>query len=107
MATLVRILATGLFSFLLVSLNSQAADKFRVACFNLNNYLTEPSGNRPLKSTASRTKVRECLQMLKADVLALEEMGSTNALLELRDALRIEGMNYPYWDYVQAVDTNI
>ncbi|MDB6032346.1 MAG: Endonuclease/exonuclease/phosphatase [Verrucomicrobiales bacterium] len=92
---------------LFLSSNISVAERFRVACFNLNNYLTEASGNRPLKSAASKAKIRESLQALKADVVSLEEVGSTNALLELRDALNGEGLNYPYWDHVQGADTNI
>jgi endonuclease/exonuclease/phosphatase family metal-dependent hydrolase len=40
-------------------------------------------------------------------VLALEEMGSTNALLELRASLKTEGCDFPYWEHVQGFDTNI
>jgi endonuclease/exonuclease/phosphatase family metal-dependent hydrolase len=40
-------------------------------------------------------------------VLALEEMGGTNALLELRAALKTEGLDFPFWEHVQSFDTNI
>jgi endonuclease/exonuclease/phosphatase family metal-dependent hydrolase len=40
-------------------------------------------------------------------VLALEEMGTTNALLELRASLQRDGCDFPYWDWVQGYDTNI
>jgi endonuclease/exonuclease/phosphatase family metal-dependent hydrolase len=103
---LIRFVVTAS-SMLLLASDLKAAEKFRIACFNLNNYLTEASGNRPLKSAASKAKIRESLRTLKADVAGLEEVGSTNALLELRDALSAEGLNYPYWDYVQGADTNI
>lgn len=93
--------------FLLLPCQTCAAETFRVACYNLNNYLTEPSGNRPLKSAASKAKVREILRALKADVVSLAEMGSTNALLELRSALKSEGLDYPFWDHLQGADTNL
>jgi endonuclease/exonuclease/phosphatase family metal-dependent hydrolase len=34
-------------------------------------------------------------------------MGSTNALLELRDSLKAEGLDLPYWEHVSGFDTNI
>jgi len=40
-------------------------------------------------------------------VLAVEEIGSTNTLLELRSSLRAEGLNYPHWAHVAGFDTNI
>jgi len=84
-----------------------AGEKFRVGCFNLNNYITEPTGNRPLKGAESKAKVRESLRALDAHVLALEELGSPGALTELRESLKTEGMDYPHWEYVQGADTNI
>jgi endonuclease/exonuclease/phosphatase family metal-dependent hydrolase len=40
-------------------------------------------------------------------VLALEEIGSPNALLELRASLKNEGLDFPFWEHVQGFDTNI
>jgi endonuclease/exonuclease/phosphatase family metal-dependent hydrolase len=34
-------------------------------------------------------------------------MGSTNALMELRDSLKAKGLDFPYWEHVQGWDTNI
>jgi endonuclease/exonuclease/phosphatase family metal-dependent hydrolase len=34
-------------------------------------------------------------------------MGTTNALLELRDSLKAEGLDLPYWEHVSGSDTNI
>src|SRR5437867_1372173 len=84
-----------------------AAEVFRVASYNLNNYLEAASGTRPAKSAESKAKIREGLRLLQADVVALQEMGSTNALLELRDSLKAEGLHYPYWEHVSGFDTNI
>jgi endonuclease/exonuclease/phosphatase family metal-dependent hydrolase len=44
---------------------------------------------------------------MAADVLALEEMGSTNALYELQGSLRKEGVDYAYSAYVHGHDTNL
>ena len=84
-----------------------AAEQIRVGTYNVNNYLDRAAGTRPAKSAASKAKIRESLRALKADVLALQEMGSTNALLELRASLKAEGLDYPHWEHVAGYDTNI
>jgi len=84
-----------------------AAGTFSVATYNLENYLDEPVGNRRAKSEAGRTKIRASIRALKPDVLAVQEMGSTNALLELRASLKSEGLDYPYWEHISGFDTNI
>jgi len=86
---------------------SHGAESFRVATYNLDNYLEEPVGTRPVKSPAARAKIRQALQALKADVVALQEMGSTSALLELRASLRAEGRDYPYWEHITGFDPGI
>lgn len=68
-----------------------AAETFRVATYNLQNYLEAPAGTRAAKPEAARAKIRESIHALRADVLALQEVGGTNALLELRAALKAGG----------------
>jgi endonuclease/exonuclease/phosphatase family metal-dependent hydrolase len=84
-----------------------AASRFSVATYNLENYLDEPAGHRPVKPEAGRAKIREGIRALRPDVLAIQEMGGTNALLELRESLRREGLDYPWWEHVSGFDTNI
>ena len=85
-----------------------AADTFRVATYNVENYLDQPTESRPQpKSAAARAKVRESIHTLNPDVLALEEMGSLSALLELRSSLKAEGLDFPYWELVSGEDTNV
>jgi len=84
-----------------------AAEVFRVATYNLENYLEAPLGTRPAKSSEGRAKIRESLRALKADVVALQEVGGTNVLLELRQSLKAEGLDYPFWELVHGWDTNI
>jgi len=80
---------------------------FRVATFNVENYVEEPGSNRPLKPAAARAKVCESIVALKPDVIALEEMGSTNTLMELQGALKKSGVDMPFWDHITGHDTNI
>ena len=84
------------------------AGTFRVATYNLENYLDQATATRPhVKSDAAKAKIRESIRALNPDVLALEEMGGTNALLELRAALKAGGQDFPFWEHVQSFDTNI
>jgi len=80
----------------------------RVATYNVENYLDQPTESRPrVKSDQARARVRESICALNPDVIALEEIGSTNVLLELRDALKAGGPDYPDWEFVSGLDTNI
>ena len=102
--------ATGfLFSiFAAFCFSSFAAGTCRVATFNVENYLDQPTETRPhVKSAESRAKIRESIRVLNPDVLALEEMGTTNALLELRASLKSDGLDFPFWEHVSGGDTNI
>jgi endonuclease/exonuclease/phosphatase family metal-dependent hydrolase len=80
---------------------------FRVATYNLEGYLQVASSTRPAKSLQSRAKVRESICALNPDVLALQEIGGTNDLLELRDSLKQDGLEFAFWELVNGADTNI
>ncbi len=86
---------------------SAGAETFRVATYNVESYLDQPTETRAAKLAAAKAKVRESILALKPDVIALEEMGDTNALLELRDSLKAEGLDLPHWEHVAGFDTNI
>ena len=87
---------------------ARADGVFRVATYNVENYLDQPTeSRRHIKSAEGKAKIRESIRALNPDVLALEEMGGTNALLELRATLRAEGVDFPFWDHLSGVDTNI
>ena len=84
------------------------AGTFRVATYNVENYLDQPTESRHfVKSPEARAKVRESIRALNPDVLALEEMGTTQALLELRASLKADGLDFPFWEHVSGADTNI
>jgi endonuclease/exonuclease/phosphatase family metal-dependent hydrolase len=80
---------------------------FRVATFNVENYLDDTASRCCVKSAASKAKVRECIRALHPDVLALQEMGSVAALLELRAALQAEGLDFPLWQHVTGSDADV
>jgi endonuclease/exonuclease/phosphatase family metal-dependent hydrolase len=82
------------------------AESFRLATYNLENYVLEPTASRPVKSPEARAKVRESIRALKPDVLALQEVGSLSALEELRSTLRDEGLDFPHAEFLTGADTN-
>jgi endonuclease/exonuclease/phosphatase family metal-dependent hydrolase len=87
---------------------SSAAEIFRVATYNVENYLDQPTETRHVvKSAEAKTKIRESIKAMNPDVLALEEMGTTNALLELRASLQADGQDFAFWEHIQSFDTNI
>ncbi|HZI33575.1 MAG TPA: endonuclease/exonuclease/phosphatase family protein [Candidatus Binatia bacterium] len=102
------ILLVSILVFLaLIALNA-VGETFRVATYNVENYLDQPTESRQfIKSGPAKAKIRESIRAANPDVLALEEMGTTNALLELRNSLKTEGDDFPYWDEVEGTDTNI
>jgi endonuclease/exonuclease/phosphatase family metal-dependent hydrolase len=83
------------------------AETFRVATYNVENYLDDTASRCCVKSAASKAKVRECIRALRPDVLALQEMGSVAALLELRAALKAEGLDFPHWEHVTGSDADV
>ncbi len=84
-----------------------AAETFRIAAYNVESYLDTPTETRHVKSAASKAKVRETILALKPDIISFEEMGSLSALTELRESLKKDGLDLPYWEHVSAADTNI
>ena len=84
------------------------AEIFRVAAYNVENYLDKPTETRKdTKSEAAKAKVRETILAMKPDVLALEEMGELSALLELRDSLKRAGLDLPHYEHVTGPDASI
>jgi endonuclease/exonuclease/phosphatase family metal-dependent hydrolase len=88
--------------------NSFATETFRVATYNVENYLDQPTESRHfVKSVEAKAKVRESIEAMKPDIIAFEEMGTTNALLELRASLKTDGQDFPFWEWIEGADTNI
>ena len=91
----------------LLGMGVAAADRFSVATYNVENYLDAPVPGRTTKPPEAKARVCDTLLALRADVVALQEMGGTNALLQLRAALAASGLSYPHWEHVRGHDTNI
>jgi endonuclease/exonuclease/phosphatase family metal-dependent hydrolase len=83
------------------------AESYRVATYNLYSYCDEVTGTRTVKTEAARASIRDSIRALRADVLALQEMGGNRPFLELRQALKADGVDYPYGELLLGWDTNI
>lgn len=83
------------------------AGAFTAATYNLEFYVDKPTlGNEP-KSEQARAIIRQSIRALNPDVIALQEVGSTNALLELRAALKKDGLDFPHWQFVDGHDNSL
>lgn len=83
------------------------AEKFRVATYNLENYIDNPASNRPIKSEPAKAKIVESILAIKPDVLAIQEIGSEKLMNELWERLAKEGLDFPHREFVIGWDTNI
>jgi endonuclease/exonuclease/phosphatase family metal-dependent hydrolase len=83
------------------------AGTFRIATYNVEGYLDVATQTRNPKSAEAKKKVRESIRAMNPDVMALQEIGNPAALEELRVSLKLEGIDYPYWEHVGGHDTNI
>lgn len=83
------------------------AETFSVGSYNLENYLDVAIETRRAKPPEAKGRVREMIRALDADVIGLQEMGTTNALLELRASLKSDGLDYPHWEHVTGRDPAI
>ncbi len=81
--------------------------RFRVATYNVQNYLLKPTETRDPKPESARAKVQELIIKLNADLIGLQEIGGREALEELQTSLRVKGLDYPHAEIVPGFDTNI
>ena len=85
----------------------QAQQSFRVATYNVENFILEPIQNRPLKKPFAQAKIVESILAARPDVIALQEMGKKTALARLQAALKAKGLNLPHAEHLSAFDTAI
>ncbi len=95
------------FAAVLVLPGAALAGEFVVATYNLHNYVGKGVEGRPAKSAAARGRVSAMIARVRPDVLALQEMGTTNLLQGLRADLNASGLDYPHWIWVKGADPDI
>lgn len=101
-----KIIALGL-ALTSASLWNSAAATFRVASYNVENYVDVQTDTRETKSEEAREKVAESILALRPDVIALQEMGRVTALKDLQARLKRKGLDLPYFEHASGFDTNI
>ena len=85
----------------------QAQQTFRVATYNVENFILEPIQNRPLKKPFAQAKIVESILAAKPDVIALQEMGKKTALIKLQAALKAKGLDLQHVEHLSAFDPAI
>jgi endonuclease/exonuclease/phosphatase family metal-dependent hydrolase len=83
------------------------AGTLTVATYNLEFYVDQRTLGYEAKSDEGRAILRQSIRAMNPDVIALQEVGRTNALLELRASLKKEGLDFPFWEYVKGWDSNL
>lgn len=81
--------------------------KYSIATYNVENYLIRPTERRSDKPQASQKKIQEAILLARPDIVALQEMGSKEALESLRQSLGEQGLTYNYWDHTTGYDPDI
>jgi len=102
-----RRFAVLLSALLLATTAAPAAETFSVASYNVENYLDKETGTRRAKTPEAKAQVRDNILALAPDVLALQEMGTRSALLELQSSLKAKGLDLPHSEWITGWDTNI
>lgn len=92
---------------LFIVVAAQGADTFKVVSYNLKNYLDIEVPGRHPKPVEERDRIRKHIVAVQPDVIAFQEVGRESALLELRDSLKKDGLDLPYWAHTKGWDTNI
>lgn len=79
---------------LIVGLRGDGEELISIATFNVENYLLESTQGRRVKSLNSRRMIWDSLLEMKADVVFLQELGSSQALLNIQTNLHAQGLHY-------------
>ena len=99
-------------TFLILGLASITApscfgETFRLATYNVENYLDRDTETRTAKAEEAKAKVRDNILAMRPNVLAIQEIGQLSALTELQASLKAHGLDLPHAEWVQGWDTNI
>jgi len=93
-------------------LHAEGTNGFRIASYNVENYITMPrrvDGKLRAKAgkpESERDAVVRMIGLIRPDVLGLEEIGEPGQFSDLQRRLRKAGLDFPYSEYLQAGDTS-
>ena len=71
------------------------------------HHTTSKTTSSPLKTKLAQAKVVQSILSAKPDVLALQEVGTAEALAKLQSDLKAKGLNLPYVEHLQSFDPAI
>lgn len=100
----------SLLLFFLFAVGLSQAETVRVASFNVRNYLNadrwvEGRWRKDYpKPEEEKQALREIIRRVSPDVLAIQEMGGAEFLLELQADLKAEGLDYPFAELLNGPD---
>ncbi len=75
-----------------------------VASYNVENYLLKDSDRTRPKTVAAREAVADVAAEIRPDILGVCEMGSPEALADLRERLKLRGTDLTYSEFVNGPD---
>ena len=94
------------------SLPAEGTNGFRIASYNVENYITMPRRIEGVlrpnvgKPEKEREAVVRMIGAIRPDVLGLMEIGEPPQFADLQRRLRKAGLDFPYSEYLQAADTS-
>ena len=94
------------------SLHADRITGFRIASYNVENYITMPRRidgvlrSNVGKPEGEREAVARMIGTIRPDVLGLMEIGEPPQFADLQRRLRKSGLDFPYSEYLQAADTS-
>jgi endonuclease/exonuclease/phosphatase family metal-dependent hydrolase len=91
---------------LLAGSPAQARQEVVFAAYNLENYTLNGSAHTHPKPVAARDAVAEVVAAVKPDILGVCEIGSMDSLADLRERLRLRGVELPHAEFVQGPDAD-
>ena len=98
------ILTLRLFSSAIVAAPAGGVAEIIVASYNVENYTLTGSDRTRIKTVGAREAVADVIAEVRPDVLGLCEVGSPDALEDLRERLKKKGTSLPYTEYVDGPD---
>lgn len=105
-----RLVLAFLATFPFTVLGGEGATTFRLATWNIYDYLTRDRMVQGMwtfqypKPEVEKTAVREIMHKINADVWALQEFGEWADLRELQRDLQREGLDYPFIYLMEGLD---
>lgn len=84
----------------------EARQEVVFAAYNLENYTLSASAHSHPKAAPARDAVADVVASVQPDILGVCEIGSVESLADLRERLRLRGVELPHAEFVQGPDAD-